>query len=69
MCCCSSTAGMCRRCAGDNVLFVGYSAWDSPKAFWDALKEDAAKDFIKYIEDHGVVMLNKKLWHVGEQGN
>eukprot|EP00775_Hariotina_reticulata_P009300 gene9300-9465_t len=54
---------------GDNILFVGYSAWESPEAFWDGVRGDAAKDFIKYIEDRRVVAINKKLWHVGEKSN
>jgi hypothetical protein len=50
--------------AGDNTLFVSYSAWESYEALGNAAHKGAVRDFLKYVTDKDIVVINKKLWRV-----
>ncbi|WIA20796.1 hypothetical protein OEZ85_005156 [Tetradesmus obliquus] len=50
--------------AGDNTVFVSYSAWESYEALGKAARKGAVRDFLKYVTDSDIVVINKKLWRV-----
>jgi hypothetical protein len=50
--------------AGDNTLFVSYSAWESYEALGKVAHKGAVRDFLKYLTDKDIVVINKKLWRV-----
>jgi hypothetical protein len=43
---------------------VSYSAWESYEALGKVAHKGAVRDFLKYLTDKDIVVINKKLWRV-----
>lgn len=50
--------------AGDNLVFVSYSAWESWADLRDAAESKATRKFIEYIRDSDITEITKRLFKV-----
>jgi quinol monooxygenase YgiN len=50
--------------AGDNVLFVGYSAWKSYEDFWEAARSKGSEEWLEFLGDKGIVEVTRQVWTV-----
>lgn len=50
--------------ADDNVMFVGFSMWKSFEDFLEAAESKAAREWIEFLGNEGIVAVTKKLYTV-----